>query len=220
VLLSHLNQHRFAEESDRTEECGVPVLFKASVVALRKSYEDRRPHGARVRRATGGNHLMVTSVRSLNHEISKPNIRMPAAIAAGIRSRVPLLKSALENKLRAELHSARIADGSHGSIGRRCCDVQAECGEIRMVENVEDLPAKLNTAGLAEPNAFCQCRVESRRGRPKDDVATSVTHAIYTCWRIGEARCIEKLGESMRRITVWIADHVRSSARRRATQKS
>src|SRR6266540_2797769 len=89
-----------------------------------------------------------------------------------------------------------------------------------MVEDVEDLPAQLNTTRLAETNVLGQRRVESRRGRPEDGVATRVADPVHSRRRISETGSIEPLQESMRGVSVRIANHVGAGAGRRVTEQS
>ena len=69
----------------------------------------------------------------------------------------------LEDELSTQLHRARIAHAGHKSISTKSCDVKAECCEVRMVEDIKDLPTQLDTTRLAETNVLRQRRVESSR---------------------------------------------------------
>lgn len=86
-----------------------------------------------------------------------------------------------------------------------------------MVEDVEDLPAKLNTARLTDSNVLSQGRVESGRGRSQNDVAGRISDSIHSRRRIGEAGRIEPLQKSMRGVSIRIANSIGPSAGRRGT---
>jgi hypothetical protein len=136
--------------------------------------------------------------------------------AAGTKTRPS--GNELEKELHTQLHATRITNGGHNAISRCRGDVQAHRSEVRMIENVEELPSELQAFRLVKAKTLRQGCVEPRCRWPIYNVAAGIPYTIHPGRWIGEARSVEKLLKPVRRTCIRIADHVGSSARRRTTQ--
>src|SRR5437879_3258650 len=103
------------------------------------------------------------------------------------------MRAGLEEELHAELHGpgiARRADSSVHSTGDVCTRKRRE---VCVIENIEDLPAKLKALRFTKVNIFCQSSVPTRCRRTVDCVSAGVADAINACRWIRKASSIEPL---------------------------